>query len=314
MGLRIDADYVWDSWVADDGERFHLFFLTAPRTSEGPSARHAQAVIGHAVSDDLVDWERLPDALHPSPTGWDDLALWTGSVVRDGDRWWLFYTAISTRGHELRDQRVGAATSTDLVTWSRVGDGPLVEVDTRWYTSLPEDAGASETWRDPFVLRDPDGRGWHMLVTARAIGAPSNADGVIAHATSPDLRHWTVQPPLTRPGGFGQLEVCQVHRVEGRWVLVFTCHPQEQAAETIARFGPHSTWSVPGDSPLGPWDIGLARPFTAEPDLFAAPLVQRRDGSWALIGFKNLEPAGIDAFEIVDPIPVRLVDGVLTAI
>ena len=69
-----------------------------------------------------------------------------------------------------------------------------------------------------------------------------------------------------------------------------------------------------GDSPLGPWDIATARPFTAEPALFAAPLVQRRDGSWALIGFRNLEPEGIDAFEIIDPIPVAIRDGALTAI
>jgi hypothetical protein len=44
----------------------------------------------------------------------------------------------------------------------------------------------------------------------------------------------------------------------------------------------------------------------AEPGLFAAPLVQQRDGSWALVGFRNLEPKGIDAFEILDPIPVEL--------
>ena len=61
-----------------------------------------------------------------------------------------------------------------------------------------------------------------------------------------------------------------------------------------------------GESPLGPWDIAAARPFEDEPDLFAAPLVQRRDGSWALLGF--LEGA---AFEIVDPIPVELTGGTL---
>jgi beta-fructofuranosidase len=47
--------------------------------------------------------------------------------------------------------------------------------------------------------------------------------------------------------------------------------------------------------------------------LFAAPLVQQRDGEWALIGFRNLEPEGIFAFEILDPMPVRLQDGSLVA-
>ena len=53
-----------------------------------------------------------------------------------------------------------------------------------------------------------------------------------------------------------------------------------------------------GDSPLGPFDIATAQPFTPEPRLFAAPLVRRRDDSWALIGFR--EPHD---FRIVDPIP-----------
>jgi beta-fructofuranosidase len=29
-------------------------------------------------------------------------------------------------------------------------------------------------------------------------------------------------------------------------------------------------------------------------------------GSWVIIGFRNLEPKGIHAFEIIDPIPVSL--------
>ena len=71
---------------------------------------------------------------------------------------------------------------------------------------------------------------------------------------------------------------------------------------------------MPSEGPLGPWDIGRAHLFVAEPELFAAPLVQRRDGSWVLIGFRNTEPCGIDSFFITDPIPVTLdADGYLIA-
>ena len=87
----------------------------------------------------------LPDALRPARGGWDDLAIWTGSVVRGDDgRWRMFYTAINTRGHELRDQRIGVAESDDLIAWQRAGSGPALRVDTRWYRSLSEDATASE--------------------------------------------------------------------------------------------------------------------------------------------------------------------------
>ena len=38
--------------------------------------------------------------------------------------------------------------------------------------------------------------------------------------------------------------------------------------------------------------------------------MHRRDGSWALLGFRNLEPDA-SALEVVDPIPVALRDGEL---
>ena len=311
--LRLEDDWIWDSWIADDGERYHLFFLKAPRALKDAGLRHTAATIGRATSADLVTWRVQDDALLPDAKGWDDLALWTGSVVRGPDGVWrLYYTALSSRpGHGVRDQRIGMAESGDLCTWRRVGDRPLVDPDPRWYRTLEEDPERSETWRDPFVFADPDGDGWHMLITARASGAPRLYDGVLAHARSHDLRTWELQPPLTEPVGFGQLEVAQVRVIDGRHVLVFTCHPEEQSPEQIARYGRFCTWYVLGDSMLGPWDIDAARPFLGEPKLFAAPLVQQRDGTWAFVGFRNQEPEGILSFEILDPIAVELRDSEL---
>ena len=309
--LRLEDAWIWDSWIADDGERYHLFFLKAPRALEDAGLRHTAATIGHASSLDLVDWDVHADALLPDAKRWDDVALWTGSAVRGDDGTWrMYYTALSSDpGHGVKDQRIGLAESRDLTTWQRVGDRPLVAPDPRWYRTI--DGTHSETWRDPFVFADPDGDGWHMLITARHPDAPRFSDGVLAHARSADLTTWELQPPLTEPAGFGQIEVPQIRVVDGRHVLVFTCHPEEQSAGQIERFGPHSTWSVLGDHPLGPWDIDAARPFEAAPKLFAAPLVQQRDGTWAFVGFLNQEPEGILSFEILDPIPVGLRDGAL---
>jgi len=311
--LRLDDHWIWDSWIADDGEHYHLFYLQAPRALGDAGLRHTAATVGHARSRDLVAWEVLPGALGPDPGGWDDLAIWTGSVARGDDGVWrMYYTAINTGGHGVKDQRIGVVESTDLTTWRRVLDRPALEVDRRWYSSLDDDPAASETWRDPQVFRVGDQ--WHMLVTARGRGAARHDDGVLAHATSSDMLTWEAGPPVSTVGdGFGQLEVAQVREIDGQWVLVFTCHPDEQTAERRATWGDHCTWSVPGDGPLGPWDISRARPFVAEPDLFAAPLVQRRDGSWALVGFRNLEPKGTLSFDILDPVPVHLEDGVLVA-
>ena len=99
-------------------------------------------------------------------------------------------------------------------------------------------------------------------------------------------------------------------------MLVFTCHPEEQSAARQAEHGQWCTWSVagePGGSLAGPWDVSQAVPFRAEPTLFAAPLVQRRDGSWVLVGFRNQEPQGIFSFEIIDPVEITIQDGALQA-
>lgn len=309
--LVSETHWIWDSWIADDGDDYHLFYLQAPRALGDPGLRHLNATVGHARSADLVEWEVLPDALGPTPGSWDDLSIWTGSTVLGDDGVWrMYYTATNTRGYGVRDQRVGLAESVDLVTWHKVGDSPLLTADPRWYKTLPEDVTASETWRDPQVIRDPGGDGWHMLITARSLTHGTNDDGVLAHARSDDQRSWELGPPLCESGfGFGQLEVAQVENLEGRWVMVFTCHPQEMTAARRAASGDYCTWSVPcadGQDVFGRWDIGLASPFTAEPDLFAAPLVRRRDGTWALVGFRNTEPRGVLNFHILDPIPVEL--------
>jgi beta-fructofuranosidase len=309
--LSLAHDWIWDSWVVDDGGTFHLYFLRAPRALGDPGRRHHHAQIGHATSTDLREWTDHGVVLSPTPGSWDDLAVWSGSVTRGDDGIWrMYYTAINTRGHGLKDQQIGLAESDDLYRWRKVGSAPVLTVDPRLYRTLDGDPAASETWRDPFVYRDPDG-GWRMLITARIAGGRRNDDGVLAMARSPDLRRWEVLAPVTSAGtGFGQIEVAQIRVVDGQAVLVFTCHPDEQTEER-RRGGDFCTWSVLGASSSGPWDIAAARPFVAEPKLFAAPLVRDRTGQWVLLGFRNQESDGIYSFDVIDPIPVAARDGVL---
>ena len=97
--LCLPDAWIWDSWVVDDGERLHLFLVQAPRALVDPRRRHEAATIGHATSADLTDWTYPSDALLPSTEGWDDLALWTGSVARGADGVWRLYcTAPVHRG------------------------------------------------------------------------------------------------------------------------------------------------------------------------------------------------------------------------
>ena len=229
--LRLEDSWVWDFWLADDGRTYHIYFLKAPRSLGDPDLRHFNVAIGHAISHDLIRWGEAADILVPATgSAFDDIATWTGSVVRGpDDTWFMFYTGCTDSGSGLK-QRIGLATSADLYTWHKHAASPVLESDRRWYEQLGPQ-GHDEAWRDPWVFPDPAGDGWHMLVTARASHGAAGQRGVLGHARSRDLVRWQAQPPLSRPDtGFWHLEVPQVEVVAGRPVLMFSCMPEQLSA------------------------------------------------------------------------------------
>jgi beta-fructofuranosidase len=296
--LRLPDHWLWDSWYTmDDDGRHHAFFLRASRALLDPERRHRHASIGHAVSTDLRHWDLVADALVPADgPAWDDLATWTGSVVRGPDqRWYLFYTGVRDDGDHVV-QRIGLAISEDLHTWHRFGTKPLLEPDPTWYEQCDPSDWPGEAWRDPWVFPAPDGAGWHMLITAHAKTGDRLSRGVIGHAYSPDLLNWQVEPPVTQPAGFGHLEVPQVAVVDGQPLLLF-------CSNLGVRAPADSVWIVPGSSVTGPWDLSLARPVPC-PHLYAPRLVRDSASRWHLIGFVN-ERDGQFVGELSDPIAVR---------
>ncbi|MFB7884594.1 family 43 glycosylhydrolase [Microbacterium sp. NPDC056057] len=298
--------WVWDYWFADDGERYHLFFLYASRALHDPEARHYRASIGHAVSTDLVEWTQVADALVRSDApAFDELATWTGSVVRHPDgTWFMFYTGATLAPGGQNIQRIGYATSPDLFTWTKAG-GPVLEAKGPWYEKLSSGAWHDEAFRDPWVFADPDGNGWHMLITARSPEGPADGRGVIGHAWSADLRTWELREPLSAPSaeGFGQLEVLQAEIVDGRPVVIFSCMKEQSTDSRRAEAA--GTWAVPAESLLGPFDIDAAYPLTGE-DLYVGRLLQRRsDGQWLLFAFRNIGEDGRFVGGVTDPMPVQ---------
>jgi beta-fructofuranosidase len=309
--LRLTDSWVWDFWLADDGQRYHLFFLFASRALEDEHRRHGQAAIGHAVSDDLWSWVQVGDVVAASPApAFDDVATWTGSVVRDGDRWWLFYTGVTRVDGRLL-QTIGAATSGDLAEWEKQPASPLVTADPRWYERLGGGRWHEEAWRDPWVFADPEGDGWHMLITARANHGPHDDRGVIGHARSRDLRRWEVGPPLSRPGsGFGHIECPQLASVDGRLVLLFSCLDPQFSAARRATGATGGILCVPTDSPAGPFDIAAARPLTSDA-FYCGRIVNDRSGQPVLLAFHYFDQRRQFRGELSDPMPVRWENGEL---
>ncbi|KUG53865.1 glycosyl hydrolase family 32 [Kocuria rosea subsp. polaris] len=310
--FELPSSWVWDFWFADDGEQYHLFFLKASRALQDPDRRHWRASIGHATSDDLRQWQEHADAIVPADEpAFDDLATWTGSVVRDDTGLWhMFYTGVDRAGKGLV-QRIGSATSPDLFTWTR--SETVVEPDERHYEKLSQRAWPDEAWRDPWISRSPDGHGWHMLVTARAKAGNPDQRGVVGHAFSPDLASWEVLPPLSAPdSGFGQLEVLQTATVDGRDVLLFSCLGTELSTERKTRAERGGIWAVNAPGPLGPFDISSAY-LVADESLYVGRLVQDRQGRWQMLAFENTDDSGTFVGRITDPLQVTWEAGKLTA-
>ncbi|MGJ8611494.1 MAG: levansucrase, partial [Octadecabacter sp.] len=170
MVLALDEHFIWDSWYVHDGSTWHAYFLKAPRSIGDPDQRHFNVSYGHATSGDLFNWDHLGTCFEPSSgDGWDNYTVWTGSVVRGDDNLWHLYYTGTHRGEHGLPQRIGHATSTDLHSWKRVGDGltlDLIGPNAHLYEAeFADGIWHDRALRDPWVMRDPDGDGWLMYFT-----------------------------------------------------------------------------------------------------------------------------------------------------
>jgi beta-fructofuranosidase len=308
MSFTLTDHWVWDFWHVDDGDTHHLFYLHAPKLLGDPELRHRNARIGHATSTDLQHWENHGEVLRPGVPGtFDCTATWTGSIVRsDSGLWNMFYTGSRFLSPDTAAnvETVGRAVSQDLSTWTKY---PLeVSADPRWYETLSDGTWHEEAWRDPWIHRDNQGL-WHMLITARASRGTGRDRGIIGHATSANLEHWTVQPPLSEPGaGFAHLEVLQLVTIDSKPVLLFSCDTKHLAGKREKPGGRGGIWAVALDSDTldRPIDMSSASRLTDE-DLYAGRAVQTRTGQWVLLAFENVHRDGTFASGISNPMPLR---------
>lgn len=321
MAFRLDDRWVWDFWFVQEAGRTHLFFLQAPKSIGDPDKRHWHVSIGHAVSDDMVNWVELGEALRPAATpAWDDYTTWTGTVVRAPQGHWLMFYTGTSRQDEGLIQRIGLASSPDLHQWERASSTPVLQLpDNRLYETLDKSVWYEEACRDPWVFPDPEGHGWHMVFTARAPSGPSIGRGVIGHATSQDLHAWTLQPPLYRSGVFAHLEVPQIFEWRGRWYCVFCTAANliddgyAKAAMSQPMTGTHYLMA---DHPLGEWRLVPGDFLLGDPagKFYAGRVLRARDGSLCLMAFLKHGEDGAFVGELSDPVPLLVrEDGTLHA-
>jgi beta-fructofuranosidase len=310
--LRLADKWVWDFWLARDGVDYHLFYLQAPRSTGDPEQRHWNVSIGHAVSEDLIDWEILPDALAPSLQSdrWDNYTTWTGSVIRYNGLWYLFYTG-SKREEQGHIQRIGLATSKDLIFWEKHPANPLLSADSEWYETYNPEVWHEQAWRDPWVFQDPEQGDFHAFITARSKDGPPDGRGVIAHARSPDLVRWEVLPPVSESGAYGHMEVPQRLEIEGRTYLLYSVTKEVQSQSSSER----PTWKplsgmyyMTANQSLGPFRFSTERTLYADTacTAYAGKLVPGPRGDWRLLATRLFTPEGEFIGEIGDPLPLTV--------
>jgi beta-fructofuranosidase len=308
MVIRLHDKLVWDFWFAQDGLDTHIFYLQAPRSIKEESLRHWNVSIGHAVSQDLVHWKILPDALAPSNEegAWDDLTTWTGSIIQHEGIWYMFYTG-TNHAENGKIQRVGLAVSDDLISWKRHSGGPLITADPRWYEPFDLALWHEVTWRDPFVFKW-DGK-FHIYLTARCNTGPIDARGVIGHAVSTDLYTWEVCPPVTEAGEFGYLEVPQLIEIDGLWYLFFSVTHDRYAQTRLTnpdiklQTGTHY---MVADSPFGRFRY-LTDDFLVGDkigSLYSGRVIRNSHGKWVFFAFEHFAPGKMFVGKIIDPLPL----------
>jgi beta-fructofuranosidase len=257
--------YSWDFWFAWDKEnKLHVFYLQASQLecAYNPERRHNLSSVGHAVLTDYgwqeVSLKNAAFEAKPRHESWDDLSIWTGSIIQENDKYYMFYTArtwkdrvIPTPHERLRPQRIGVAISGDLKTWERAIEKPVIPNPGHEYES--EFDGVN--WRDPYVIKDESQnesqKRFYAFICARPQNAAPDADGTIAiaSATIPttegkrDLAEakWQTEKEdyLYKSEEFYQIEVPQVFwrkfsdsKNGNYWRLYLLFCPQEKDASS----------------------------------------------------------------------------------
>ncbi|GGC76017.1 hypothetical protein GCM10007216_03210 [Thalassobacillus devorans] len=176
-----------ENWMNDpngmvyyDGE-YHLFYQHNPTGNQwGPM------YWGHAVSEDLINWEEHPIALYPDENGF----IWSGSVVVDKGNTAGFQSGdeapmVAMFTHEKGGhQTQSLAYSNDKGrTWNKYEGNPVIE--------MPED---TDVFRDPKVFWHDETEKWVMVLSAGQS---------VEIYRSADLKEWEHTASFPRPEDAG---------------------------------------------------------------------------------------------------------------
>jgi sucrose-6-phosphate hydrolase SacC (GH32 family) len=294
-----------------DGRLFHLFYMRHDFTA--PHDDSTEVDVGHAVSADLTHWSQRDPVLHVRPENWDNLHVWAPTIVFHDSVYSMYYAGVTNVPYPYRAyQRIGLATSTDLVSWTRY-DAPAYEGNMVPWALADSSRFEGCQFRDPFVMEDPAAPDhWLMYFSATPRDA---ADQLILGVASsgPGLAPWQDLKPLWNTDAahfLGYVESPCVFPHDGRWYLFFTTnsgHPirfQHSDSPTADSTGWVGTYRLYDNAPYSdPW---FAPEYlkVGEHEYFAAVNSSNRG-----IEIREMVWTGVATFSLVTPTVVGVPGG-----
>jgi predicted GH43/DUF377 family glycosyl hydrolase len=196
-----------DLWSAGELRAIDGWFYGTFHTYPAAGYEAGPGTIGFARSRNLLEWEEVGTPLLPEKDShWEAGGLYKSWLLEHDGLFYLFYNAKnfddfgSTAVPPNWIEQTGLATSTDLMTWSRVTTNPVLPVGE---SGSFDDRFAS----DPCVLRDGDY--WVMFY----FGLSSDGHAREGYATSRDLHSWTKSKGiLLDVGPLGSIDSLHAHK------------------------------------------------------------------------------------------------------
>ena len=180
--------------------KYHAFFQHYPY-----APRWGQMHWGHAVSDDLTNWEELPIALYPDKPyeSGERGGCWSGSAVIKDDLLYLFYTSVSD---EL-GQTQSVAVSKDGLNFEKYENNPVIQ-------QFPPDG--SHDFRDPKVTKIGD-------IYYMVCGSGKDNIGKILLYSSENLFDWEYIGVMLEGEQYGKVIECPDFFPFGdKYILMFS--------------------------------------------------------------------------------------------
>ena len=177
---------------------FHIRGSRADRAAYEGFASGTEVDFGHAISSDLVIWERRESIAERGPRGsWDEFKVFAPHIVEKDGVYFMFYTGLNyphpewRRHHSL--ERIGLATSRDLFHWEKHTDNPVVTPGdwAMWGEPKPPGDVKMSAGRDPMVFFDERVGQYIMYYTATM----KDGRACIGTALSRNLISWQDNGP-----------------------------------------------------------------------------------------------------------------------